>query len=82
MVHGWVRSNKVKLATSKFKYMNFGNKIPINSTIKVGADNIKRVKSMKYLGIIVIDEKLTFQEHVKSMTEKAKNIFASLRRSK
>lgn len=51
-----------------------------NPTIKVDLHNIKRTKSYKYLGL-VIDEGMTFHEHVKNITEKAKNPFHALNRT-
>lgn len=74
-VSRWADLSKLNLCIN---YMIFGRKMPRNSIISIGANHIKRVKSVKYLGI-TINEKLTFQEYVVRITEKANNNAYALR---
>lgn len=80
IIHAWTETHKLKMFTRKCCYMVFGPKMPRNPTIRLGNCNIKRVQSFKYLGLH-IDDKLTFQLHIKKVIEKAKNVSHSLKRT-
>lgn len=74
-VNKWTHLNKLTLSIDKCKYMITGSKKMFrNPSIKIRNENIK------YLGLL-IDEGLTFHEHAKFITDKAKNVFHSLNRS-
>ena len=80
----WLRANKLTLNVNKTKYVIFGSKNKITTipdlNIKVGNDKIERVSSMKYLGVI-LDEHLTFDEHVTYIITKALKKLGILRRA-
>lgn len=66
----WLKMNKLKLNLSKTKYMVIGTKnIIVDTPITIDSIQIERVKQFKYLGI-VLDEKLTFSEHMNSVIKK------------
>ena len=81
----WLRANKLTLNANKTKYVIFGtrqkltNKPDLNLT--VGASKIERVSSMKYLGVI-LDEHLTFDEHVSYILTKSSKKLGILRRAR
>lgn len=80
----WLAHNKLKLNTSKTKYMTIGKKTTSNTEhiIHINNEGIERVHSFKYLGII-IDTKLTFHEHVQHIVKQtAKKIGVLYRASK
>ncbi len=85
IVYEWLNANKLTLNTSKTKYIVFGNKS--NLTVKpdlnltIGGKPIERVSSMKYLGVI-LDEHLTFDEHIQYILFKSSKKLGILRRSK
>ena len=62
----WLRQNKLSLKVAKWIYMFLGNskqlgKFSEKVDFKVGEDEIKRVKKIKYLGL-TIDESLSWHE--------------------
>lgn len=63
VVHAWLSSNKLRLSTSKYKYMIFANKMTRNTTM-----------NFVVLENDYFEEKLNFHEHIKSITDKAKKI--------
>lgn len=58
----WLSTMKLKTNVEKTKYMIINEKKKENIKLKMNDEEIKRIKSMKYLGVI-IDEKLEFKEH-------------------
>jgi hypothetical protein len=74
----WVKENKVRFNDKNSKLMLMTRRkrkerevleLYLNSKI------LRQVKTMKYLGIL-IDNKLTFREHITQATEKCRKIFA------
>ena len=67
----WFRGNKLSLNSSKTNYILFSKSIRDvdDLNIKVCADIIDRKSSCKFLGII-LDEKLTWSEHIKHIRSK------------
>ena len=49
----------------------------INPPIMIGSTEIKRVSKIKFLGVL-IDEKLSWEAHVKSLTKKLASCTASI----
>ena len=62
----WLTANRLSLNVSKTHYMMFS---PVNHNsapdvkIKIGSNNIDRVKLCKFLGVVV-DERLNWKEHI------------------
>ena len=81
----WLRANKLTLNANKTKYVIFGtrqkltSKPDLNST--VGDNKIERVSSLKYLGVI-LDEHLTFDEHVAYILTKSSKKLGILRQAR
>jgi len=67
----WLCSNKIKINSSKTKYMIYSYRGQYNlaGPIMIGGDLIERVNSVKFLGV-VLDDKLRFSEHVLSISSK------------
>jgi hypothetical protein len=79
----WAQENKVRFNDRKSKEMLMSRrKRKERQDLEVYLNNkhLKQVKTMKYLGII-IDNKLTFTEHIKHMTEKRTKLIFSLSKS-
>ena len=86
VIDEWLKANRLTLNTKKTKYVIFGTRntlehVPQDLNIKIGSEKIERVKHMKYLGMI-LDEKLTFDEHVHQTYTKASQKLGILRRSR
>ena len=67
-IHQWLLANKLTLNMDKTECMIAGsrqriNKIENDPDIRLGNDNIKRVKETKTLGII-IDDQLKWNTHI------------------
>ena len=81
----WLRANKLTLNANKTKYVIFGNKHNLTTkpdlNLYVGQDKIDRVNSMKYLGVI-LDDHLTFDEHITYVITKASKKLGVLRRAR
>ena len=75
-VKTWLDHNKLSLNVNKTEYMLLGtrnrlNKINDNDVdIKINGKQLKRVRKCKHLGII-IDENLTWQDHVTNVQNKS-----------
>lgn len=84
-VANWLAFNKLSLNTEKTVFMTFGNycnSVPSEINIKIDNQNLERVESHKYLGII-IDYKLKWDKHIEYMVNKTKYmiyIFAKLKK--
>ena len=86
VVDEWLKANRLTLNTKKTKYMIFGTRtllehIPEDLNIRIANEKIERVNHMKYLGMI-LDEKLTFDEHINQTYTKASQKLGILRRSR
>jgi Reverse transcriptase (RNA-dependent DNA polymerase) len=69
----WINFNKLKLNADKMKYMIITSRrteAASHSNLKMYAEVIQRVKTMKYLGV-TIDQKLTFKDHLATITKKS-----------
>lgn len=72
---GWFNVNVLKINIKKTKFMLVAGKkdqdlfVNSNLDIKIGNDNIERVRSYKYLGFI-LDSLLTFKDHFAYVIEK------------
>lgn len=71
-INKWLNANKLKLNISKTKCMLINREKDLNEddiTIKINADEIEKVNSIKYLGMI-IDDHLKMSEHVEYIIKK------------
>uniref|UniRef100_A0A1A8GC74 Helentron 4 helitron-like transposon replicase/helicase/endonuclease n=1 Tax=Nothobranchius korthausae TaxID=1143690 RepID=A0A1A8GC74_9TELE len=78
----WFDVNKLSLNSEKSCFMIFSNTYS-NDGILLNIDeiNIKRVKEVKYLGVI-IDEKMSWKQHINSVKTKISKTIALLHRAK
>lgn len=64
LLHKWLNRNVLTLNIGKTCYMTFGRASTLlDFDISIDGDTIKRVRTYKYLGLI-LDENLTFDRHV------------------
>ena len=78
----WAKENKFRLNDQKSKVMLTRRKRKERKDLEVYLNNkqLRQVKTMKYLGII-IDNKLTFREHITHVKEKCRKIIFALSNS-
>lgn len=77
----WGLKNKLKFAPQKTNAMLITNKLKYDTpVIRMGGRDIKFVEEIKILGII-IDKKLTFNNHISYACRKAANIYKYLART-
>jgi len=79
----WAKENKVRFNDQKSKVVLMTRrKRKERKDLEVYLNNkqLRQVKTVKYLGII-IDDKLTFREHITHVTEKCRKIIFSLSKS-
>ena len=85
LIYEWLKANKLTLNADKTKYIVFGTNRQLTHkndlNLKVGNKKIERVSSMKYLGII-LDENLSFTEHIKYIFNKSTKKLGILRRAR
>ncbi|XP_054708586.1 uncharacterized protein LOC129218365 [Uloborus diversus] len=74
----WADYYNLKVSTDKSSLLLFRRKTK-NQTIKYGTEKIKRVRTLKYLGII-LDENLSFLPHIQHLKTKSTNYLQHLRR--
>ena len=80
----WFKSNKLSLNISKTNYMLFtkNNKdYEQNINLRLSNENITRVNSTKFLGMI-IDDKLNWQDHISHTKNKMSSGLYALNKSK
>ena len=65
----WIDANKLSLNLHKTYYIIFSNKSVDNFSIKINRTELHRATNAKILGII-IDEKLTFKEHINTLVSR------------
>ena len=81
----WLEMNKLSVNTVQTEFMIIGTSHHLNQLdqspestpyiIKIDGGKIRRVKSVKYLGMIV-DDKLTWEQHIEYISEKLYVILA------
>lgn len=79
----WFRANKLSLNISKTNYMLFSHSTQqiTNTEIKLANTIITRSKCVKFLGMH-IDEKLKWDEHIKTMKKKISSAFYAINKAK
>ena len=85
-VHRWLLANKLTLNVKKTEYMLIGSRqrlsqIDTEPIWSIESESIKRVSSTKTLGVIV-DECITWKDHIDKVAKKASKGIGMLRRSK
>ena len=79
-INNWLKSNKLTLSANKSNFVIFRSshsrldRIP--STLNFGENSIKRVNSVKYLGI-TLEEHLNWSEHVENVCNSLKKCFGT-----
>ena len=71
-VKKWLDANKLSLNIDKTNYIIFHSssvKVPSDSGIKIGKKHIKRVKFVKFLGLL-LDEHLSWRYHLSELSKK------------
>ncbi len=85
MVCEWLKANKLTLNAAKTKYVVFGTKRKLQTKpdlkLKMGDCSIERVTTMKYLGVM-LDDHLTFNDHIDYAHNKASKKLGILRKSR
>ena len=80
----WFLANRLTLNSEKTKYMLFkptNRQVIPNITIKINDNPIERVKSIKYLGLI-LDENLDFKEHIMEVIKKVRKKIPAIIKTK
>ena len=85
-MHTWLLANKLTLNAKKPEFMLIGSRQRLSQIISdpilsIGSESIKRVSSTKTLGVMV-DECITWKNHIDEVAKKAAKGIAILRRSK
>jgi len=83
LLYEWFYNNLLTFNVSKTKYMIFAPKnkvIPNPQPLIIKGSEVERVKSARYLGLI-LDEKLLFTEHVSYVKSKISPYLAMLRKT-
>ena len=74
LVRDWMLANSLTLNANKSYYVIFSHKhVPDNVRITIGNFELDRKTQGKFLGVI-LDEKLTFKEHVKYISNKVSKL--------
>ena len=74
LVNEWLIDNSLTLNVSKTYYTIFSmRKVPDNICITIGQRVLDRKSNGKFLGV-VLDEKLTFKEHIKIVSKKVSKL--------
>ena len=72
LVKKWLDANKLSLNIDKTNYIIFHSSsvnVPTGSDIKIGKKHIKRVKFVKFLGLL-LDEHLSWKYHLSELSKK------------
>ena len=85
-VHNWLLTNKLTLNVRKTEYMLIGSRqklsqVKIDPDLHIGSEGIGRVSSTKTLGVLV-DENITWRNHIDYVAKKVAKGIGLLRRSK
>ena len=84
-VSEWLRANKLTVNVNKTKYVVFGSRHMLQDkpdlNLKISGQKIERVSVMKYLGVL-LDDTLTFEDHIQYVVDKATKKLGILRKSR
>ena len=82
----WLISNKLSLNVAKTEFMVFGSNQGLNSfsdnqvNVEIDAKLITKVKEAKSLGVIIIDEHLSWSNHIGDLSKKVSSAIGALKR--
>ncbi|XP_068629679.1 uncharacterized protein [Battus philenor] len=80
-VHEWGVKNKLRFAPHKTKVMVFTNKLKYDyPLLNMGGEPLGRTGEIRILGLTV-DDRLTFNTHVKNVSKKAQGLYRQLCRA-
>ena len=83
MLSEWFLANKLSLNVKKSNFIVFASKnkkyCPLKAKISIGGIEINQVSSTKFLGVLV-DENLSWKEHIHSVTNKISRSLGIIRR--
>ena len=77
----WMKYNKLKCNLDKSKAVIFGNKEHVLESLKSESIVLKEASNVKYLGVLV-DEELTFKDHVELVKNKLNKCFYAVLKSR
>ena len=77
----WFKANKLSLNENKTKYTLFLKPTKVDADLKINNVKIKRVFSMKFLGVI-LDQHLNWNEHIKLIENKTSKCIGIMHRVK
>ena len=82
----WFQVNKLQINKSKTKYMIFnfkerGRKLPTNLNLQIENEVVEQVEYTNFLGVI-IDNKLSWEKHIASVSNKISSSIGILRKLK
>ena len=77
-VDNWLKANRLSLNVSKTSYMIISNR-KNEIDIKIKDSILTKASTVKFLGVI-LDENLTFNDHVKNVTTKISKSVGVMRR--
>ena len=77
----WMKYNKLKCNLDKSKAIIFGNKEHVLESLKSESIVLKEASNVKYLGVLV-DEELTFKDHVELVKKKLNKCFYAVLKSR
>ena len=72
LIKRWLDANKLSLNMDKTNYIifhSFSRNVPSEFTIKIGKKHVKRVKFVKFLGLL-LDEHLSWKYHLSELSKK------------
>ena len=75
----WFKTNSMVANAGKFQFIILGHKYKKRLCLNINGKKVPNSKTVELLGII-IDEKLTFNDHIDKITKKANNYINSLNR--
>ena len=85
LINEWLKANKLTINVTKTKYVVFGTRHMLQTkpdlNLKIGGKPIERVSTMKYLGVL-LDDLLTFEEHITHVVTKSTQKLGILRKSR
>ena len=85
-IKDWLLSNKLSLNVTKTEYMFLGTEFKLSNLgivlpVKIGNQEIPRVKNAKYLGVH-LDENLKWNEHIDKLCSKVSRSISGLRQAR
>ena len=80
VIENWSRVNRLRISPEKTKAMLLKGVLARKPAVKMGGRNLETVTQHMYLGVI-LDEKLSFRQHLVQAANKATAAFQKIRRA-